>query len=537
MMSSDASPIGRIVGRYEIVREIGRGGMATVHLARQFDLERAVALKELDRVGTGQPGVFASRFVREARLAGSLSHANIVTVFEYFEHDGRPYIAMEYAEGGSLRGYLEALTMAQIFGVLDGLLSALHHAETRGIVHRDIKPENILVTGDGQIKIADFGIAKAYSVMTGDALLTVPGAPIGTPMYMAPEQATGGPLGIAADLYAVGVVAFEMLFGHVPFESGETPIATLWRHVNSPVPDPHALRPDLDHRLCHWLERLLAKQPADRPASAAVAFDELEEIALDVVGNRWRRAAQLPVSAAQERGRSWAGEPDDTPDAPRAVAAKAGARADPDATRGAAQPTIAPRALREQTDVYARPARERDDVTEAKPHGPDLWRSPTAIAAIVLATGVAAVAGYVVFPRGPDPPQPPGPSPPAPAQVAAQRFEAGLSKVLRRLNTLNLSQRKRLGNAKTPRGQANAAHALAAAYRDAAASVGRLTPAAAQRRAAAVMTQKLTLAGDVYDQLAAAAITRNRARYDERRYAIGQRETAVRRAAALVFGR
>ena len=146
--------------RYEILREVGRGGMAMVYLARQTDLDRFVALKELGAFHASDPS-FAQRFLRELRVAGSLSHPSIVTVHDYFEHDGTPYIAMEYVERGSLRPYVGQMDLAQVAGVLEGLLAGLAQAEQHGIVHRDLKPENLMVTSDGRVKIADFGIAKA----------------------------------------------------------------------------------------------------------------------------------------------------------------------------------------------------------------------------------------------------------------------------------------------------------------------------------------------------------------------------------------
>src|SRR5919197_3900186 len=150
----------KTVGRYEILRDIGRGGMAVVYLARQTDLDRNVALKELGAFHAMDPA-FAERFLRESRVAGSLSHPNIVTVHDYFEHEGIPYIAMEYMERGSLRPWVGHLSWVQVGGVLEGLLAGLAHAHRQGIVHRDLKPENLMITGDGSIKIADFGIAKA----------------------------------------------------------------------------------------------------------------------------------------------------------------------------------------------------------------------------------------------------------------------------------------------------------------------------------------------------------------------------------------
>src|SRR4051812_10712360 len=180
--------------------------MATVYVARQLDLDRSVALKELRAFRTFEPS-FAQRFLREARLAGSFSHPNIVTVYEYFEYDRVPYIAMEYLPRGSLRPFVGHLTLAQTGGGLEGLLAGLAHAERRGVVHRDIKPENLLVTLEGGVKIADFGIAKATLSLESNSLTAV-GTTVGTPNYIAREQAMAGKLGPWTDLYSVGVTAF-----------------------------------------------------------------------------------------------------------------------------------------------------------------------------------------------------------------------------------------------------------------------------------------------------------------------------------------
>src|SRR3954449_10132952 len=168
----------RTVGRYGIVSELGRGGMAVVYLARQLELDRLVALKELAAFHAASDPSFAQRFVRESLLAGSLVHPNVITVFDFFEHDGAPYIAMEYVERGSLRPYVGHLGLAQIGGVLEGVLAGLGAAGERGIVHRDLKPENLMVTSDGRVKIADFGIAKATQGAETSGLLTATGAAI-----------------------------------------------------------------------------------------------------------------------------------------------------------------------------------------------------------------------------------------------------------------------------------------------------------------------------------------------------------------------
>ncbi len=281
-----------LVGRYEILREIGRGGMAVVFLARQTDLERFVALKQLNASDPRDPS-FAQRFVREAKLAGSLSHPNIVTVYDYFEHEGTPYIAMEYVERGSLRPYIGRLTLAQIGGVLEGLLAGLAHGEQHGIVHRDLKPENLMVTTEGRVKIADFGIAKATNRMQSSAFLTATGTTVGTPTYMAPEQAMAQEIGPSTDLYSVGCMAFELFTGKPPFYETEAPMALLLRHVNEPIPAVKSVRPGVDPRISDWIERLLVKDPAQRTQSAGEAWDELEEIIISLLGPRWRRDARL----------------------------------------------------------------------------------------------------------------------------------------------------------------------------------------------------------------------------------------------------
>ncbi len=288
--------------------EIGRGGAAVVYLARDLDLDRLVALKEL-RVSGSRPEDFARRFLRESRVAGALSHPNIVTVYEYLEHDGSPYIAMEYLERGSLRPYVGTLAPATLAGVLEGVLAALTCAESAGVVHRDLKPENIMVTGDGRVKLTDFGIAKATQKVGADQFETAVGMTVGTPSYMAPEQALGEPVGPWTDLYSVGIMTWEHLVGHVPFsDATSTPTAVLLRHVNEDIPAPIAARPDIDPALSEWVTRLVANRPDGRPQKASEAWDALEQIVVAQLGPLWRRDAGL---TEEHSGRSPAiGTPD-----------------------------------------------------------------------------------------------------------------------------------------------------------------------------------------------------------------------------------
>jgi hypothetical protein len=288
----------RVVGRYEILRELGRGGMSTVHLARQTDLDCCVALKELHAIGVWDPS-FPLQMLRESQVVGSLSHPNIVAVFDCFERDGTPYIAMEYVERGSLRPYVGRMTLAQIGGVLEGLLAGLRHAEAHRIVHRDLKPENLMVTADGRVKIADFGIAKAIAATQTGESLTVTGVTVGTPGYMAPEQAMAREIGPWTDLYSVGCIAFELFAGRTPFDGSEAPIATLLRQVNEPIPPVKSLVPDVDAQISDWIERLLVKKPAWRTQRADDAWAALEEILVWLLGPLWRRDAPLVAMPAR----------------------------------------------------------------------------------------------------------------------------------------------------------------------------------------------------------------------------------------------
>jgi serine/threonine protein kinase len=331
------------LGRYEILRELGRGGMATVYLARQRDLGRLIALKELG-VLRATDGTLAQRFLREARLAGSLSHPNVVTVHDYFEYDGTPFIAMEYVSGGSLRAHMAAgRSTAQIAGALQGVLAGLSAAGAVGIVHRDLKPENVLVTDAGTVKIADFGIARAGDRLLETRALTKTGTTLGTPDYMAPEQALGEPVSPRTDLYAVGVLAFELLIGRTPFADTETPVAVLMRQVSDPIPPVASVRPDVDPRLSDWIDRLLAKEPADRTPSAEVAAEELDEIVLALLGPRWARESRLPVAAAIEP-EPLAPRRRDTPPTRRLRSTGSVAAVGSTVADDAGGPTLAPRA-------------------------------------------------------------------------------------------------------------------------------------------------------------------------------------------------
>ena len=309
---------------------LARGGMAVVYLVHQPALDRDVVLKRLDLEG-GDPAL-AQRFVREARLAATLDHPNVVTLFDFFEHDGVPYIAMEYVAGGSLRELVGRLELPQVCGVVEGVLAGLGHAERQGIAHRDLKPENLLLTRRGTVKIADFGIARAYNALT--QRLTAPGMAIGTPAYMAPEQATNEPLSPATDLYSLGVIAYELLAGCPPFIA-DTPVSLLYAHVHT-RPPPLAARVAPEHAaICDWVEWLLAKDPAGRPQSAAEAWDALEELAVAEMGPYWRRHASITAAdpAPARAASDGAAEPATTEDSATGKRGRHPQAADADAAR------------------------------------------------------------------------------------------------------------------------------------------------------------------------------------------------------------
>jgi Protein kinase domain len=335
----------RVVGRYEIVRQLGRGGMATVHLARQRALDREVALKELHPAHAAD-AAFARRFLQESRVAGALNHPSVVSVIEYFEHDGAPFIAMEYLERGSLRPLVGRLTLAHVAGVLDHVLGGLAEAAAQGIVHRDLKPENVLLTADGHAKVADFGIAKALGQLQMTELRTATGAVVGTPAYMAPEQVMGAAVTSATDLYATGMIAYELLAGRHPYDGVDAPMALMLRHANDEPPPLGLVREDLPPGIVAWVHAMLAKDPAVRPASAAHAWDWLEGEVAAELGPRWRRAAALP-----EPGATWgyvsvvttaaADKPSTAPTPGAPVASATATSAEPEVPSPAPMPMVA----------------------------------------------------------------------------------------------------------------------------------------------------------------------------------------------------
>jgi hypothetical protein len=252
-------------GRYELGRLLGTGGTATVYEAQDRRLDRPVAVKLLPAVDA-QPEL-RQRFVREARSAAAFTHPNAVALFDAGESDGHLYLVMELVDGQSLAERLASdgrLEPAAAANVAASVLSALAAAHAVGIVHRDVKPANILLERNGTVKLADFGIAKRHDADD----VTIVGDVVGTPKYLAPELLDGAPATPSSDVYATGVVLFEMLAGRPPFDA-TTPLATALAHREHAVPDLATLRPDVPANLTAAVNRAMAKDPAHRFASAA----------------------------------------------------------------------------------------------------------------------------------------------------------------------------------------------------------------------------------------------------------------------------
>jgi serine/threonine-protein kinase len=268
-----------IAGRYELTRVVGSGGMSTVHCAFDTLLERNVALKILhDQYGEDEE--YVERFRREARAVAQLSHPNIVTVIDRGEEDGRQFIVFELVEGENLKELVERGGPLPVRRALElGLevARALAFAHAQGLVHRDVKPQNVLLNDDGHAKVTDFGIVRSLDAVGH----TETGTVLGTSHYIAPEQARGEHVDAQTDVYSFGVVLYELLAGEVPYP-GDNFLSVAMKHVNEPVPSVLDARPDAPIRLASLIERSLAKEPADRPASMDEVVAELEAVLMEL---------------------------------------------------------------------------------------------------------------------------------------------------------------------------------------------------------------------------------------------------------------
>ena len=268
---------GYLAGRYELRGLIGRGGMATVDRAWDHRLGREVAIKRLSSALATEPSV-RRRFEDEANAAARISHHSVVTTFDIDEHDGEPFIVMEYLAGSTLAQELSngPLPNGRVRRIALDTLGGLAAAHDLGVIHRDIKPSNLLVAGDGSIKIADFGIAK--SLATADHTAT--GDVVGSVAYIAPERLEGHAATYRSDLYSLGVVLYEAASGRKPFV-GDTPVAVAHAIVGAAVAPIREVRPDIDESLADVIDRAMTKRPEDRFATAAEMAEQLRRPELE----------------------------------------------------------------------------------------------------------------------------------------------------------------------------------------------------------------------------------------------------------------
>src|SRR5689334_18163598 len=271
--------------RYQLQEAIGRGGMATIYRGHDMRMDRVVAIKVLREVYSTDPK-FVTRFQREAKAASALQHPNIVQVYDYGQSDGNYFIVMELIDGTDLRRYLRSrgiLATERAIIIAHDIALGLGAGHRRGIAHRDVKPQNVLVGRDGSIKLTDFGIASVYKDIN-DERLTTTGMTLGTVQYYAPEQAQGEIVSPAADVYALGIVMYEMVTGHPPFD-GDSPVAVAMQHIQDvPVP-PSQFNPTLTPALEEIILRCLEKVPEMRFRDGSQLARALEALADNEAGD------------------------------------------------------------------------------------------------------------------------------------------------------------------------------------------------------------------------------------------------------------
>ena len=293
-VASEPDLVGRRLGDYQVLRRLGRGGMAEVYLAQQMSLERQVAFKVLKQ-SLAANETYVRRFHHEAQAAAKLTHANIVQIHEVGQAEGVHYIVQEYVPGRNLKQLLahrgRPFDAPQVALILRQVAAALQRAADEGIIHRDIKPENIMLSTSGEVKVADFGLARI--AQGGDKLeLTQIGMTMGTPLYMSPEQVEGKSVDPRSDLYSLGVTAYHILAGRPPFD-GESALAVAVQHLKNEPTRLETIRPDVPSGLCRIVHRLLAKKADDRYQRPVELLKELRALKIEGLEDDW--AADLPA--------------------------------------------------------------------------------------------------------------------------------------------------------------------------------------------------------------------------------------------------
>ena len=287
-----------LADRYELEELVGSGGMSSVYKAHDRLLERNVALKVLHPHYVAD-AEYVERFRREARAVAQLSHPNIVTVIDRGEADGHQFIVFEFVDGENLKELIQRsgpLPVRRAVELAVAIADALAFAHQHELVHRDVKPQNVLLNGDGEPKVTDFGIARSLDVEHG---VTQTGTVMGTSNYLSPEQASGKQVGPATDVYSLGIVLYELLTGEVPFP-GDNFVAVAMKHINEPAPDLLARRPDVPMRLAVAVDRALAKDPAQRFRSMEQFAHELRQTLAELAEPDAERTFIAPSPVVRE---------------------------------------------------------------------------------------------------------------------------------------------------------------------------------------------------------------------------------------------
>jgi serine/threonine protein kinase len=289
-----AQPTQRRIGKYLIKGELGRGGMGAVYLAEQPGLGREVAIKELILSAVADP-VAMKRFMQEAQVMARTSHPNLVQVHDLEQIGDANYIVLEFVRGKSLRDLINQgpLPLPQTFAVMHGVLQALDYAHKRAIVHRDMKPENVLLSDEGDVKVADFGIARLMDDSGAGSTATKTGTTVGTPQYMSPEQVASSKVDGRSDLYSAGIMFYELVVGQPPFTASDAdgPFTLMAKHVQAPPKPPSVHRPGLDMALEEVVLKSLSKRPEDRYQTGQEFDDSVCRVA-DRLTPGWQRSLQ-----------------------------------------------------------------------------------------------------------------------------------------------------------------------------------------------------------------------------------------------------
>jgi len=282
----------RYIGKYRVKGELGRGGMGSVYLAEQPGLGREVAIKEL--IQSADP-VALRRFLQEAQVMARTSHPNLVQVHDMELMGSVNYLVLEFVRGRSLREWIneKEIPPPQVFAIMHGVLQALDYAHRRAIVHRDMKPENVLISDEGNVKVADFGIARLMDDTGVGGTATKTGTTVGTPQYMSPEQVSSSKVDGRSDLYSAGIMFYELVAGQPPFTATEAdgPFTLMAKHVQAPPKPPSVFRPGLNPELEEVIMRSLAKRPEDRYQTGQEFDDAMSRVA-DVMCPGWPRSLE-----------------------------------------------------------------------------------------------------------------------------------------------------------------------------------------------------------------------------------------------------